>query len=181
MISLKSPRNRCLLTPSSLLIRRCSPKFVLSTFSPNIAANSSRLGRVCRCGNGLANKSFKKVMQSVHISSIASSSNERAYSTKNITKSVSLSDEVKVDFRDGSRAEGFVRLYIALKIAGIVCLGLEPSRTWRRLKTIGDLKSLGDLEDFCQTSTTVSRHSRASAAKRCSRSLRARFRIRREV
>ena len=98
------------LTPSSLLILRCSPKLVLSTFSPSMAANSNKLGRVCRWGNGLANKSFKKVMQSVQISSIASSSKERAYSTKNTTKSVSLSVDVKVDLRDGSKAEGFVRL-----------------------------------------------------------------------
>lgn len=54
--------------------------------------------------------SFRKVIQSVHISSIASSSRDLAYSTKNTTRSVSLSEVVKVDFREGSKAPGFVLL-----------------------------------------------------------------------
>lgn len=36
------------LTPISLLILRCSPKFVLPIFSPRMAVNSNNNGKVCR-------------------------------------------------------------------------------------------------------------------------------------
>jgi hypothetical protein len=67
---------------------------------------------------------------------------------------------------------------MALKRAGIVCLGREASRDERKLKTF-ELRPMS--LDVFQISMTVSRHSSVSAVKRCSRSRLARFLIRSDV
>src|SRR5262249_10223033 len=100
-------------------------------------------------------------MQSAHISSIVSSSSNRMYSSRNSMISVSDKSEVREDIRCGSRAEGLVRLYSALNIAGIVFFGLDPFRTFSRLMI--DLVSNGDRGGRHQRTHKVSKHSKASA------------------
>lgn len=156
-------------------ILRNSPKFVLSIFSPRMAVNSKSFGKVCLWGNGLPSTSLRNVMLSAHISSSASSSIDLVYAAKNVARLTSERSEVNVDLRAGSRTLGLVRLYMALNRAGIVFLGLDPSKACNRLKTVLDGILPLDEPARCQYSTSVSRHSRASAAKRCSSMRRERF------
>ena len=120
-------------------------------------------------------------MQSVQISSRASSSSDRAYSTRKATISRSVRSDARVDLLFKSRAVGLVRLYMALKMAGTVFFGLDPSSTWRMLK-IDFVPGPSCLATNClQISTSVSRHSSVSAANKCSNSLLARFRVLKDV
>ena len=67
-------------------------------------------------------------MQSPQISSKTSSSSDRAYVTRKDANSVSESCDGIADIRLGSSAAGLVLLYMALKMAGIVIFGRDPSR-----------------------------------------------------
>ena len=129
----------------------------------------------------MAKTSLKNVIQSVHISSIASSSRDRVYAIRKPARVISDKSDVNVDFRTGSNAFGLVRLYIALNIAGIVFLGLDPSSACKRLKTVAGCVAPPSSSALYHSSIRVSRHSKASAANRCSSIRRVRFFMRREV
>src|SRR5271155_2754434 len=94
----------------------------------------------------------------------------------NVTNSDSVRFVESVDLWALLRAEGFVRLYIALKIAGIVAFGWDPLRLWNRLSTDAAWEPRSFLTAATQISMSVSTLSSASACNKFSNMRRLRFR-----
>ena len=138
-----------------------------------MSKNTINAGSTGLCDNGLDNTSFKKVIQSIQISSMASSSKDSAYAIKNSPRSSSDNSDVREDFCGPSSALGLVREYMALNRAGMALFGRDPSNTWSKLMTAESLP-----ECCCrQAVINVSRDSKASATKERSSNFLALLRI----